>query len=366
MLYKSIRVRLDERVVIFKHGLPVRAYGPGKHYLFGRGLTEQRFQTKDLLLRALPEVRAVLPESWYAEVELNASQRGVLFRDGLPELYLRPGVHRYWVIDSSVRLEIYDVREPFPPVTEALERVIPASERVSTMVQAQEKGLLFVGGVFEGVLEPGQYRLWSTPEAPVSIHKVDMRRGELAITGQELMTRDKVTLRLSLSVEYAVADPVLAQRVADVRNAVYVAAQLAARDYVASVTLDQLLEGRDAMTRALEAIVVPAAARIGVRVELVGVKDIVLPGEMKTLLNRVIEAEKEAQANVILRREETAATRSLANTAKVMAQEPILLRLKELETMKEIASRIEQVRIVVGADKLPSLLPAQLFGASSE
>lgn len=87
---------------------------------------------------------------------------------------------------------------------------------------------------------------------------------------------------------------------------------------------------------------------------------------MKTLLNRVIEAEKEAQANVILRREETAVTRSLANTAKVMAQEPILLRLKELETLKEIASRIEQVRIVVGADKLPSLLPAQLLGGSSE
>lgn len=120
------------------------------------------------------------------------------------------------------------------------------------------------------------------------------------------------------------------------------------------------------MTRALEAIVVPAAARIGVRVELVGVKDVVLPGEMKTLLNRVIEAEEEAQANVILRREETAATRALANTARVMAQEPILLRLEELEAMKEIASRIEQVHVVVGADQLPSLLPAQLLDKNAE
>jgi regulator of protease activity HflC (stomatin/prohibitin superfamily) len=99
-----------------------------------------------------------------------------------------------------------------------------------------------------------------------------------------------------------------------------------------------------------------------VRVERVGVKDVVLPGEMKTLLNRVIEAEKEAAANVILRREETAATRSLANTAKVMAEHPVLLRLKELEALKDIAERIDEVRLVVGSDGLKTLLPAELLG----
>jgi regulator of protease activity HflC (stomatin/prohibitin superfamily) len=103
---------------------------------------------------------------------------------------------------------------------------------------------------------------------------------------------------------------------------------------------------------------------VGVRIDSVGVKDVVLPGEMKTLLNRVIEAEKEAAANVILRREETAATRSLANTAHVMAEQPVLLRLKELESLKEIASRIQEVRVVVGADGLKTLLPAGLLGES--
>jgi regulator of protease activity HflC (stomatin/prohibitin superfamily) len=116
------------------------------------------------------------------------------------------------------------------------------------------------------------------------------------------------------------------------------------------------------MTRFLEEHAAPRAARFGVRMERVGVKDVVLPGEMKTLLNRVIEAEKEAAANVILRREETAATRSLANTARVMADQPVLLRLKELEALKEIAERIKEVRLVVGADGLQNLLPAQLLG----
>ena len=91
-------------------------------------------------------------------------------------------------------------------------------------------------------------------------------------------------------------------------------------------------------------------------------KDVVLPGDMKTLLNRVIEAEKEAAANVILRREETAATRSLANTARLMADQPVLLRLKELDAFKDIAGQINEVRLVVGADNMKALLPAELLG----
>ena len=147
-------------------------------------------------------------------------------------------------------------------------------------------------------------------------------------------------------------------------DAVYVLVQLAARDYVAGVTLDELLEGRGAMTRFLMEQTVGKAARLGVRIERVGAKDIVLPGEMKVLLNRMIEAEKEAAANVILRREETAAARSLANTARVMADNPVLLRLKELDAMKEIAGNVDEVRLVVGSDGIDKLLTAQLLGGS--
>jgi hypothetical protein len=86
---------------------------------------------------------------------------------------------------------------------------------------------------------------------------------------------------------------------------------------------------------------------------------------MKALLNRVIEAEKEAAANVILRREETAATRSLANTARVMADNPVLLRLKELESLKEMAAQIDEVRLVVGSDGLDRLVQANLLRGAS-
>ena len=275
-------------------------------------------------------------------------------------------MHRYWTVDSAVRLEVFSVDAAMPELSPSSSRIVPRDEYVDVFVREFERGLQYVQGRLVRTLEPGRYTLWSYPNARVNVEVVDMRRVQAAIVGQELMTRDKVTLRLSLTVEYAVEDAAIASHaVSNVKDAVYLVVQLAARQFVSGATLDELLEGRDAMTRFLEEDAVPKALRFGVRVERVGVKDVVLPGEMKTLLNRVIEAEKEAAANVILRREEMAATRSLANTARVMAEQPVLLRLKELESMKEIAAHIHEVRVVVGADGLKTLLPPGLLGGDS-
>ncbi len=366
-MFEKIRVKLDERVVVFRNGLPIRALGPGRHLVWGTRLTEQRWTTDTLVFRALPEVRAVLEADWFREATLTSRQRGILYRDGQPQVFLRPGVHRFWTVDPSVELQILSIDEPMPELTDEMFSLIPQSEFVHTVVHEHERGLEYVQGRLARVLSPGRYALWSHPEAQVEIRVVDMRRQQVAIVGQELMTRDKVTLRLSLTVEYAIEDPAkAANAVAEVRDSVYLIVQLAARDYLASVTLDRLLEGRDEMTRFLEEQAIPKVAAFGVRLDRVGVKDVVLPGEMKTLLNRVIEAEKEAAANVILRREETAATRSLANTARVMADHPVLLRLKELEALKEIAERIHEVRLVVGSDGFDRLLPAQLLGSGKD
>jgi regulator of protease activity HflC (stomatin/prohibitin superfamily) len=365
-MLKFIRVKLNERVVLFKDGLPRRALGPGRHAVWSLRVTEQRWSTDAIVFQALPEVRAVLPRDWYQEIALGSRERAILYRDGLPKVFLRPGVHRFWTVDPAVRLEVFSVDAAVPELTPELVAIVPRDEYVDVVVREFERGLQYVQGRLVRTLEPGRYTLWSYPNARVSVEVVDMRRVQVAIVGQELMTRDKVTLRLSLTVEYAVEDAALAAHaVANVKDAVYLVVQLAARQFVSGATLDELLEGRDAMTRFLEEDAIPKALRFGVRVERVGVKDVVLPGEMKTLLNRVIEAEKEAAANVILRREETAATRSLANTARVMAEQPVLLRLKELESMKEIAARIHEVRVVVGADGLKTLLPAGLLNEAN-
>ena len=365
-MYKTLKIQLNERLVLFKKGLPVRAYGPGRYVAWGRHLERYVFDTNRLTFDAAPEVLAVLPSDWFRAVTLDEDQRAILYRDGRPEKYLRPGTHRFWTLDPSVKLRVLSVSEPVPKLTAELQALIPSGEYLDAVVEAYQAGLLYFQRRFAQTLTPGHYRYWKTPDATPSVDVVDMRSRNVAVAGQELMTRDKVTLRLTLSVDFAVADAKrVCETVSDPSGTVYLAAQLAARDYVAGVTLDSLLEGRDQFTKYLESIVVPKLAAVGVRVERIGVKDVVLPGEMKTLLNRVIEAEKEAAASVILRREETAAMRSLANTARVMTEQPVLLRLKELEAMKEIAERIQEVRVVVGADRLESLLPAKLLDGSS-
>ncbi len=365
-MFHFIEIALWERAVVLQDGLPLVALGPGRHVLWGFGKTVTRFDTRELSFRAAPEIRAVLPTDWFAEVLLGTHERGVLYLDGRPVAFLRPGVHRYWTVDESVELTVLSVHERMPELTDELLAVVPAKEYVDVVVSDHEKGLHYVQGRLVGVLEPGRHSLWSFPGALVQVRNVDMRRTELAIVGQELMTRDKVTLRLSMSVEYAVVDPVLTSRTtASPRDAVYLLAQLVARDYVAGVTLDEMLERRDEMRRFLEDGCIAKATELGLEIKRIGVKDVVLPGEMKALLNRVIEAEKEAAANVILRREETAATRSLANTARVMADNPVLLRLKELESLKEMAAQIDEVRLVVGSDGLDKLAVAKLLGGSA-
>jgi hypothetical protein len=97
------------------------------------------------------------------------------------------------------------------------------------------------------------------------------------------------------------------------------------------------------------------ALKVGLELVELGVKDIVLPGEMKALLNRVIEAQKAAEANVITRREEVAAVRSMAQTARVLAENPLLMRLKELEAYQGLAAKVGQVHLVLGEGGLPAL-----------
>ena len=128
-----------------------------------------------------------------------------------------------------------------------------------------------------------------------------------------------------------------------------------AREAVSSRTLDALLIERDQIAEEMMTALRERAANIGFGLTAFGIKDVVLPGEMKALLNRVIEAQKEAEANVILRREETAATRSMAQTAKVLAENPLLVRLKELEAYKDLAAKVGQVHVVLGEGAMPQL-----------
>ena len=128
--------------------------------------------------------------------------------------------------------------------------------------------------------------------------------------------------------------------------------QFGLRAAVGTRSLDELLENKQLIDEAVGAHLAGRLAGSGIEVSSLGVRDIILPGEMKTLLAQVVEAEKSAQANVIRRREETSATRSLLNTAKVMEENPVALRLKELETLERVAERIDRISVFGGLDQV--------------
>ena len=351
-------LELNQRAVLLRDGTPERVLAPGHHAFWGKQNKLQTWNIDTLAFWAQPEVIAMLPPEWFTTIQLGPNERAVVYRDDRPRAFLRPGVHRIWTIDPNIAIRTFTVTEQPPELTDELRAIVPAAELVEAQVRQFERGLKYVQGKFDGVLEPGRHAFWNHPGARVTVQVLDTRVQQLKIEGQELMTRDKVTLRLTLTAEYAPADaPTTVHAVADVKDAIYLAVQLAAREFVAGVTLDELLEGRDTLTKYLEAQAVPRAEQFGVRLQRVGVKDVILPGEMKTLLNKVIEAEKAAAANVILRREDAAATRNMAQTAKVIADNPVLMRLKELETMKDIAEKIDEIKLVMGADGLKQLLP---------
>ena len=351
-------IELSQRAILMRDGKPERILAPGHYAYWGKHNKLAIWNTDDLVFAAQPDILAMFPADWYTTVHIAMMQRAVVSRDERPVKFLRPGVHRIWTVNPGVAVTLYDVTAAAPELTDELRAVIPAGELVEAQVRQFERGLKYTHGKFEELLEPGRYAYWNHPGARIAVTVLDTRLQQLKIEGQELMTKDKVTLRLTLTAEYAPADaPTTVHAVADVKDAIYLAVQLAAREFVAGVTLDELLEARDTLTRYLEEQVIPRAEAFGVRVQRVGVKDVILPGEMKTLLNKVIEAEKAAAANVILRREDAAATRNMANTAKVIADNPVLMRLKELETMKEIAEKIDEIKLVMGTEGLKHLMP---------
>jgi regulator of protease activity HflC (stomatin/prohibitin superfamily) len=174
--------------------------------------------------------------------------------------------------------------------------------------------------------------------AEAKVVEVDLRESALEVGGQEIMTADKVTLRLNALVTFRVTDARrFVSSVDDGRQALYRETQLALRAVVGARELDALLSDKDVVAREVEEMLRTRAGALGLEVLSAGVRDVILPGDMKELMNKVTEARKAAEANLVTRREETAALRSQANTAKLLAENPVLMRLRELEVLEKVA-----------------------------
>lgn len=346
----QIIIKDHERGVLTKDGRPIEWLEPGRHrrWDWTGGLGLDVLELDDGGVEHTPELEAIVPREAARVLDVPIGHAAVLEIDGLPQRTLEPGRYLIWQLRRQVSTHVYDLT---PAVIEVAQAHLPWLRAAVQTVRVKPwmAVLVYVDGVLERILPAGQHVLAAHGRV-VETETVDLRSQERQIVGQELMTKDQATLRLNLVAKYRVVVPERAARaVQDVGDALYTEVQLEARRLVAGLTVDELLtrrvEARQAMTEAVR----EAAQAWGVEVDVVDIKDVVLPGEMKALLNRVLEAEKQAAAQVILRREETAATRSMANTARMLEQNPMLLRLKELEAMKELADRVGELTVITGA-----------------
>lgn len=203
---------------------------------------------------------------------------------------------------------------------------------------AWERGVLYRKGAFVRVLESGRYRVW--PFSGERVVVIDARRANVQVAGQKLLTSDQITIALNLVADYEVADVALAlHNVQDFRAQLYEDVQLHARDVVGAQTVDELLQKRSEINAQMFEQVASLAISYGVRVLAVGIKDVILAPRVRDLLMKEVEAKRLASAMLIGAREEVAAMRALSNAARLAAEHPQLLRLRELDAVRAFAGQ---------------------------
>ena len=370
MIFRKFHVKKDERALLFRKGDFVRILAPGELRLLDplRRYSIEKFSLdKPLFEHRLAEyLRVSEPELVAREfqaVEVGASEIGLRHENGVIAEVLAPDTRRlYWKGFIDVKVEKLSIETDFN-IAPALARKLlapnargvklPGSEGVFALVVPQyHVAVLYVDGKVEKLLEAGAHAFWKF-RRELRAEIVDLRLLVMEVAGQEILTRDKVPLRVNLNAGYRVTDVLVAfAKQAKPADYLYKELQFGLRAAVGTRTLDELLENKGVIDEVVEAHVRRRLEGYGLELESVGVKDIILPGDMKAILAKVVEAEKVAQANGIRRREETSATRSLLNTAKVMEDNPTALRLKELETLEKVTEKIDKISVFGGLEGL--------------
>lgn len=266
----------------------------------------------------------------------------------------------YWQGQRTIEVRKLDISQdftvPIPLATLMLhshERDVRTSAQnalVTAVVLEGFVGFLEVDGSQQALLSPQMYAWWTFNHG-IKVTQFDCRVQNMEVNGQEILTKDRVGLRINLSAMWQIIDPQqVKMALADHKDYLYRELQLALRAVVSTQTLDELLADKNLLNQTIQQTVAEKAAAYGIDLKTVGARDIVLPGEMKAILAQVVEATKKAEANQIRRREETQETRSMHNTAKVMEGNPVLLRLKELEVLERVTARISTLNVYGGLD----------------
>lgn len=358
----KVNIKNDERGLLFRDGNYIKCLKSGKHnlnpfikYSVVVSDVNKTFDTAGKNINIFLRDHELSKEITVMDVQ--DSEIAIHFEDGKLVDVLKSGKYAFWNVLKKHDFIVVDIRNP--EVKPDIDASIYNSPKLSAYVGFyevgnHEKGILYYNNVIQKMLEPGRYFFWKSP-VHVAVKNVDLRQQQLDMTGQEIMTEDKITLRLNFVCHYRIIDPLKVVEVKSFEEQLYIVLQLILREYVGALKLDDLLLKKQEIGSYVLEKLKEKSNSYGVEFLFAGVKDIILPGEIKEILNTVLIAEKKAQANVITRREEVASTRSLLNTAKLMEENQTLYRLKELEFLEKICEKIGNVSLTGGGSLLEQL-----------
>lgn len=366
---KKARILRHEVGILWRDGGPKEILRNGDHWYFDlrrRVVLDVHDRRRPMLPR---EGLDLLAKSGLlagdAEImDLDDNHRALVWFDKRFAGVLGPGLHAWWKDMAEVRVEVIDIRENEGTFVHVEKQVILADAGAQQhfavfTVPAEAKGALYRDGAFLRLLPAGRHVFWQgLGEFFCKI--VDTRENALDISGQDMLTADKLAIRLNAYLSYRIEDVEKNLiRSADARQALYRETQLLLRAQVGARDLDGLMADKNALAEEMEKVVRDKAAIYGIEIISFGVRDIILPGDIKDLLIKTTEARKAAEAATILRREETAAMRHQLNTAKLLADNPSLMRLRELETLEKVANG-SKLKVILGdkglAEKVTSLI----------
>ncbi|EJE6825193.1 slipin family protein [Escherichia coli] len=366
-MIKKISVRKDQLALLSRNGDYYKVLHAGEHLLPWLNtpevllITLDGSEVPDVLADYLRRFQPDWVEKYCLVADLSEIEAGALYMDGILLEILPPSTRRlYWRVEDDLTLVRMNTQQ-VPVQTEVMNAVLQPRRKgvvkgrdaiLTVQVPAWHVGVLKIDGETQALLPPGLTAYWKINHL-VEAEVVDTRLQVLEVSGQEILTKDKVNLRINLAANWRYSDVLLAfSQLTKPIDHLYRELQFALREAVGTRTLDELLEDKQVIDDVVSEQVKSRMLPFGMEIASLGVKDIVLPGDMKNILAQLVEAEKSAQANVIRRREETAATRSLLNTAKVMENDPVALRLKELETLERVAERIDNISVFGGLDQV--------------
>ncbi|MBD5080807.1 MAG: slipin family protein [Ruminococcaceae bacterium] len=349
-----------ERGLLYKNGKLTKLLMPGKYH-FGANSSVEKLPVNQYIENPACTFEALMSLEGAREalvpLEVADNEYCLHYIDGNFMSILGRGRYAFWKAQGKHEFKKIDREEPeiTDQVTAFELTRMPVSLYRVINVGNYQKARLYYDNKLVRMLDPGKYLFW-TGKTNVTAELEDMRERQLDINGQEILTADKVGLRINFVMVYKVTDAEKIATVAEnITSYLYTAAQLVLREYVSKYKTDEILENRDKISDEVINVLRERTKNAYIEIVSAGIKDIILPGEISAIMNSVLAAEKRAQANVITRREEVASTRSLLNTAKLLDENETLRRLKELEYLERICEHVGEINVSGGGDVLSRL-----------